>query len=317
MARIRKRGKAWHVEIRRIGHPPQSASFPTKSEAAEWAAETERQIRQGKHGIARRSVAELLEEYARKVTPTKRGRAWEERRIAWMRQQPFARLMLADLTPKALADWRDARLSAASGETVRRDFNLLSHALNVAIREWGWLHENPCQRVSRPAGNPARERIATDDEIARICHAGGYEVGKPPETLTARTAAAFVFSVETGMRAGEIIGLTHPGGPVAVLPRTKNGDRREVPLSEAAQQILRDVGGNFGLTGPQRDALWRKIVKRAGIEGLHFHDARATAITRLSKKLDVLALARMVGHRDIRMLQRYYRPSAEDIAKLL
>ena len=317
MARIRKRGASWTAEVRRIGYEPASAAFPTKAEAQAWAAEVERQIRSGKSPITRNTLADLLDEYLRKVTPTKRGRAWEERRIAWMLQQPFSRLMLADLTPKALADWRDARLSEASGETVRRDFNLLSHALNVAIREWGWLHENPCKRVSRPAGNPARERIATDDEIARICHAAGYVIGQIAETATSRTGAAFVFSVETGMRAGEIVGLTHPGGPVAVLPRTKNGDRREVPLSEAAQQVLRDVGGNFGLTGPQRDALWRKIVKRAGIEGLHFHDARATAITRLSKKLDVLALARMVGHRDIRMLQRYYRPSAEDIAKLL
>lgn len=39
-----------------------------------------------------------------------------------------------------------------------------------------------------------------------------------------------------------------------------------------------------------------------------------TAITLLAKKLAVLDLARMVGHRDLRQLMIYYNESAEDIA---
>jgi uncharacterized protein with NRDE domain len=53
-------------------------------------------------------------------------------------------------------------------------------------------------------------------------------------------------------------------------------------------QVLKDVGGAFGLSEGQRDALWRKVRARAGVEGLTFHDGRATAITRLSKKLELL-----------------------------
>ena len=56
---------------------------------------------------------------------------------------------------------------------------------------------------------------------------------------------------------------------------------------------------------------------KAGVVGLTFHDARAEAITRLSKKLDILQLARMVGHKDLKMLSVYYRESAADIAKKL
>jgi integrase len=320
MARIRKRGKSWHVEVRKIGAAPEYAAFPTKAEAQEWAAEIERKIRQGKHTIAhKRTLGDLLEEYAKKVTPKKRGHEWEQRRIAWFISQEVSRQPLSQLTSSVLAAWRDQRLLLVSGETVRRDMNLLSHALNVAIKEWGWLAENPLKRVSRPAGNPPRERIATDAEIEAVCIAGGYRVGSPTGTLTARTAAAFVFSTETGMRSGEILGLTPSAvsGAVATLPKTKNGDRREVPLSPTALQILDDVGGSFGLTGPQRDALWRKICRRAGVTDLHFHDGRATAITRLSKRLDPLALAKIVGHRNIAELMTYYRESAADIAKRL
>lgn len=53
------------------------------------------------------------------------------------------------------------------------------------------------------------------------------------------------------------------------------------------------------------------------IEDLHFHDARHDAITRLARKLDVLQLARMVGHRDLKSLMTYYNETAEHLASLL
>ena len=105
--------------------------------------------------------------------------------------------------------------------------------------------------------------------------------------------------------------------------------RREVPLSTEALRILEQLRTNdpscanapsqsvLGVKSASLDALFRKAKARAGIDGLHSHDSRAEAITRLAKKLDILSLARMVGHRDLRMLQVYYRESAEDLAKRL
>jgi integrase len=55
----------------------------------------------------------------------------------------------------------------------------------------------------------------------------------------------------------------------------------------------------FALKSAQLDVLWRKLRDRAGIVDLTFHDSRHEAITRLAKKLDVLSLARMVGHRNL------------------
>ncbi|WP_161728038.1 tyrosine-type recombinase/integrase [Methylibium sp. T29] len=65
------------------------------------------------------------------------------------------------------------------------------------------------------------------------------------------------------------------------------------------------------------DALFRKARKTAGLEGFTFHDARATALTRMAKKVDVLQLARISGHKDIKMLMVYYRETSADIAKNL
>jgi integrase len=60
--------------------------------------------------------------------------------------------------------------------------------------------------------------------------------------------------------------------------------------------------------------MFRKAKARAMIADATFHDTRHLAITRLAKKLDVLDLARMVGHRDLRQLQIYYNETAEVMA---
>jgi integrase len=98
---------------------------------------------------------------------------------------------------------------------------------------------------------------------------------------------------------------------------TKNGQSRDVPLSARALEIWKMVPEGFGLNAPILDALFRKAKKNAGIEGLTFHDTRHEAITRLAQKLDVLDLARMVGHTNVKQLLTYYNPTAEDIASRL
>lgn len=154
----------------------------------------------------------------------------------------------------------------------------------------------------------------------------GYDQNSKPETVTARVGAAMLFAIETAMRAGEIVALTWEnvdlGKRVAHLPKTKNGFPRDIPLSAEAIRIMCQVkldGSEsvFNIRSDQVDALFRKAKKRAMIENLTFHDSRAEAITRMAKKVDIMTLARISGHRDIRILMVYYRESAEDIAKRL
>lgn len=112
----------------------------------------------------------------------------------------------------------------------------------------------------------------------------------------------------------------HLSARYVTLPRTKNGDVREVPLSMRAVDIIKALpegdGPVFGLDDALRDALWRKT-RPLALADLHFHDARSEAIWRLSKKLDVLQLARVIGHRDLNSLLIYFRESASDMATRL
>ncbi|MFZ6659122.1 hypothetical protein [Undibacterium sp. TJN19] len=50
------------------------------------------------------------------------------------------------------------------------------------------------------------------------------------------------------------------------------------------------------------------------MDDVTFRDSRHEATTHLAKKVNVLDLARMVGHKDLCMLQIYYNESAEEIA---
>ena len=54
------------------------------------------------------------------------------------------------------------------------------------------------------------------------------------------------------------------------------------------------------------------------LSDLHFHDLRHIAVTALAEKLpNIVELAAVSGHQDVRMLRRYYHPKAEDLARKL
>ena len=195
----------------------------------------------------------------------------------------------------------------------------------MARKEWGVLRHNPVSDIRKPAPTPPRDRRVSDSEIERLVAAAGKDL----ERKTGRAIHAFRFAVETGMRAGEIAGLTWGAVDrdkrVATLPMTKNGTARQVPLSPGALDLIdvlpagdtRAESPVFRLSSRQIDVLFRKTRDKIGVEDLTFHDSRHEAITRLSRKLDVLSLARMAGHKDIKMLMVYYNESAEDIAQRL
>ena len=197
---------------------------------------------------------------------------------------------------------------------------LLSSALNVARKEWGLISFNPISDVRKPTSPPHRDRLVTSKEMEKLEKAAGTDLGRG----MARALHAFKFSMETAMRAGEVVGLEWARVDierrVARLDMTKNGTAREVPLSSEAIRLLEELprcDPVFNLSSQTLDALWRRLRDRAGVTGLTYHDSRHAAITRLSSKLDVLALARMVGHKDLRMLSIYYNETAEELAKRL
>lgn len=321
MGTLTKRGKSWRAQVC-VDRRRASATFATKAEAAAWAMRQEAEFTGTATG---HTFAQACERFAREVSPRRRGRRWEVLRLNKWAQVPLGLRPLARLSPADLGAWRDERLASVGPGTVRREMGLMVDVFTIARREWGWIKASPMPDVRRPPNPPARRRRITPDEVAAMSAALGVSERLHAITITNRIGLAFLFALETAMRSGEVLGLhwrdVSPQTRVATLPRTKNGDRREVPLSARALEILdalpKGDGPCFALRPDQRDALFRKARNAAGLSGFTFHDTRATAIWRLSKKLDVLQLARMIGHRDINSLRHYYAESAEEMARLL
>ena len=148
-----------------------------------------------------------------------------------------------------------------------------------------------------------------------------------PVTVSARVGFAYLFALETAMRAGEIVGLLWSDikGNLAHLRKTKNGDSRDVPLSKEALRLVSllprlsdDDASVFQLGSAQLDALFRKAKAKAVIDDLHFHDTRREALSRLSKKVEVLTLAKISGHRDLSiLLNTYYKTDMGAVADTL
>lgn len=322
MASITKRGPyQFQAQIRRKSYPTQQRTFETKREAEAWATAIESEMHRGvfidRSEAERTTFGEALVRYAREVTASKRGWETEMHRIRALKKHPLAARSLASLRGVDFANYRDDRLSECSPATVKRELVIISHVFNTARKDWSIPIENPIASIRKPAATQHRERRLSDDELPRLLDAAD-------RSKAAALPFCIVIAIETGMRAGEIAPLRWEdidlANNVIRLGMTKNGDRRVVPLTEAAVAAIKALprpiqGGRVTSFYDSRglSASFRRACERAGITGLHFHDLRHEAASRLAPRMPVATLAKVMGWKTIQMAMRYYNPTAAEL----
>lgn len=289
----------------RVNNKRKTKVFGRKSDARAWIEITEERLALNEY-----SFHSALDRYESSVSVNKKGYRWEKTRLNNFKKQ-IKDQPIRDITRPIIADWRDMRLKSVSPSTVRREFNLLSAIFNAALYEWEWIKESPCKGVRRPQNPPPRDRVFAPDEIESVCDAL-YVGVKGQEIKT-----VFLIALETGMRAGEILNIQpkHIKGRVLDVPETKTGKPRQVPLSAKALELVKQAP--FTISGDSLSVQFRRALHRAGVDNATFHDARHTAITRLSKIFNPMELARIVGHSNLNQLMTYYNPTTEDLADRL
>jgi len=308
IAKLPKTGK-WQAQIQRNGIRS-SKSFDTKREAQAWAIEQEATAKRARAG-GNRTFGDAVDKYKLDVSSKKDGGLWECRRLEVMRSHFGNDSGLLEIDTPQIAEWRDARLKEVSASTVVREANLLRNLFNVARLEWRWMDHMPFAGVKLPKENAPRHQVWTWQLIKRVLRAS--RVGKTREMQD-----AFHIALRTGMRLAEVLAAPANYDPArrVVTIKTKTEARAQIPIGRIAGKLITrakfTVGANEGST------LFSKLCRELLIEGLTFHDTRGTALTHLSKKVDVLTLAKISRHKDLSLLSNvYYRATADSIARLI
>lgn len=337
MATIRKRGDKWQAQIRRDNAPPISKTFHLKEDAVKWSRSQELAIDRGED-LASTSVPDeklliLLRRYEVEVTPNKRSAHSESYHLRHLKGHPIAQIGIARVTPVSVAKYRDDRLKSVAGPTVRKELTLLSSVIKIAMTEWGYvLKQNAVSVVRKPPNGRPRDRRLECEDLVRLVKA-------LDQCRNPLIKEVFLFALATGMRRGEVLSLTWPNTNLdrktALLPITKNGEARLVPLSPDALSVLirrrfdrereassavSDCAGLFifPVSANGFRMAWERVKRRAGVEDLRFHDLRHEAISRFFEiGLSVPEVSLISGHRDARMLLRHTHLKADDIARKL
>ena len=270
------------------------------------------------------SLGEVITQYIANEATKHKGERWETIRLnKIMRDFPvICAKPINTVDQTDMIKFREGRSVEVGNSSVAREMQLLGSVFRYAIRELRVIKDSPLKDVNKPRAAPHRERRVSTDEIAAICAAANYEIGSVPANHTQQAVWAFLFAIETAMRASEIIEMTWDmvHDDYVHLPDTKNGAARNVPLLDTAKQLLQLAQGLDPVRVLTVDAatastLFRKARIKAGIMDMTFHDSRHEATTRIAQLLPIQDLSKVTGHKDLKMLMRYYNPTVSEIAE--
>nr|WP_297388446.1 site-specific integrase [Acidiferrobacter sp.] len=290
-------------------------------QAEAWARQIEGEMDRGvfvsRAEAENTTLADALDRYAAEVSPTKKTANREIYTIRWWQASALGPRSLASIRGKDITAVLAAKeAEGAAPHTIHLYLALLSHLFTMARRAWGMEGlSNPTEFVRKPKLPQGRDRRLVDDEPARLLTTAATYGGEIGPLIT--------WAIETAMRRGEIAAMRWEHidrkDRVLLIPETKNGTPRQVPLSTVALQALDSLPRRLdGLVWNMRpDSIsqaFERVCKAAGIEGLTFHDLRHEATSRLFEKgLNPMEVAAITGHKTLQMLKRYTHLKAKDL----
>jgi integrase/DNA-binding CsgD family transcriptional regulator len=274
------------------------------------------------------TVGDLLTLYEHECLPFKAAStARQYPYIFQVLRTEIGHVALADVRPATLRALRDTLLQRYPSGTARRYLHALSSAFTTAVKEYEWMPENPFRRVRFPSEGPARRRLLSEVERQRLLIACEVHRNRALYPLV-------LLALSTGARKNELRMLrwrhvTLEQGTLT-FERTKNGETRTVPVVGLALQVLRgwrlrdraSEAWVFPRADGQApiliDATFRGVVRRLGLSDFRFHDLRHSAASYLAMSgASLLDIAAILGHKTLRMVQRYAHLSPAHTAGVL
>jgi integrase len=343
MATIRKRGSgSYEVVIRRGLTKPYYCTLDTEAEAKEYAARIEARIAAGDvppellGGAAKAAtIGECVVRYRHGARVSAHDQAVLKRLSATVLTFQ-ASLLTVDWALQWVASLQSRSLAPG---TIRKKAGALSRCLSWCVMA-GVVADNPLRQLPRnyaayPTEHPAKKE---DTERDRRLEPG--EEGRIRAVLAHRPEweLLFTMALETAMRMREMFTLSWDQVDIdkrtIFLAKSKNGDKRQVPLSSVILKKLiaiptQRIGFVFPWWDGNPDTLdkttgrlsnqWGRIARDAGCPDLRFHDIRHEAVSRLFERthLSDLQIAKISGHKSLGMLRRYSNLRGSDLANSL
>lgn len=337
-ARKNKKGTTYQVLIRaRDGHPPKYKNFPTKQEAKDWAKLEEARRLQETYfpdqAKKKYTLPELIDRYIEEVLPTKPKNAKDTKRhLEWWKKKigkyglSLISYDLIDKYRKELINKPTEHGKKRNPATVNRYMASLSVVFTYAVKQLGWIKENPMFRFTKLKESKGRKRLLTLEECDRL-------LKSCKESKNNCLYEIVVLAIVTGMRQSEILGLMWDyfdfENKTILLKDTKNGSDRLVPLVDALFNFFHErfqkklphqilvFPGRSGMKKISIRKAWDEALKRAEISGLHFHSLRHAFCSYLSQdEVNIAQIARASGHQDLSQLFRYVQEDPAFLHKL-
>ncbi|MCX5858035.1 MAG: tyrosine-type recombinase/integrase [Deltaproteobacteria bacterium] len=229
---------------------------------------------------------------------------------------------LPDITPAMVSDYKvQRRAEGASPRTINYELTLMSHAFNIAIREWEWLKDNPIKNVKKERVNNNIERWLTLKEEQRLLKASARWLQD-----------IIIFAIHTGLRQSEILDLkwsqVDMNRRTITILEQKNKGVDTLPLNETALRVLKERHNNnlshCDIVFPSNNGtrmsnrnLFRAFdiaATRAKVNSFRFHDLRHTFATRLVQGgVGIYEVQRLGRWRNVSMVMRYAHHHSESL----
>lgn len=340
MASIQKRTStdgeiAYRVQVRLKGHPIETATFARLTDARKWAQNTESAIREGRHfktsQAKKYTMGEAIDRYFKEVLVHRKNPVNQTTYLKWWKKQ-IGEYSMADVSAALIVEARNQLVGAENRfgrkvgtTTANRYLQALGHVLNVSMKQWEWINENPVNRIEKFKEPRGRDRFLSDVERQAVLEAC-------QESENPYLYLIVILAISTGARKMEIVGLEWSEVDFArnaiVLDETKNGERRVLPLQGLARQLMQEHAksrmlgcpyvfpsdkvckdqntGQFIYQPIDIRTAWENALIKANINDFRFHDLRHSAASYLAMNgASMTEIAEILGHKTLQMVKRY------------
>lgn len=335
--RIDKKGhKTFRAQVRMKSSTPVSATFKRKTDAKKWIQSTEASIREGRYfnleESKKHTLSELIERYKKDCLKHLKSPDHPIHTLGWWNDK-IGHLTLDNiLTPLLKEHWDNLSNTKSertkkllSNRTLNSYLETLSAMFSVAVREYGWMKDNPLSRIKRKPLRNQRTRYLSNEELKDFMKA----VSASSNTYL---QLAVLISLNTGGRRSEVLSLKWSDIDFernkAIFKNTKNGETRSVFLGKILLSELdkhlknRHIESDYIF--PNRKPRWKlgnaknqkpweelnnpfkRAVKAAQIENFRWHDMRHCAASYLlASGASLGEVGKILGHRTPQMTWRY------------